>query len=156
MKKIKKFLFKTLKNISAFFRNTKLHRIIPFRGELYDFLFQKLWTAGKILEIQGSKMYINVKEEDPNMRKTFQAYALNLIHEETTTDLFTKVVKKGDVVVDLGANIGYFTILAAKLVGSQGKIFALEPAPKNFEYLNKNIQLNKYLNVTAEQKAVSD
>jgi FkbM family methyltransferase len=156
MKKIKKFLFKILKNISAFFRNTKLHRIIPFRGKLYDFLFQKLWSDGEILEIQGSKMYINVRDKDPGMRKTFQAYALNRIHEETTTNLFKKVVKEGDVVIDLGANIGYFTLLAAKLVGPTGKVFAFEPEPKNFSYLKKNVELNNYTNVIIEQKAVSN
>jgi len=156
MKKIKKFLFKILKNISAFFRNTKLHRIIPFRGKLYDFLFQKLWSDGEILEIQGSKMYINVRDKDSVMRKTFQAYALNRIHEETTTNLFRKVVKEGNVVVDLGANIGYFTLLAARLIGEKGKVFAFEPEPKNFGYLIKNIKLNDYNNIVAVQKAVSD
>lgn len=153
---IKKLFFAVFKSISNFLRNTKLHRIIPFRGEIYDFLFQKFWSGGEILEIQGSKMYINVKEKDPNMRKTFQAYASGLIHEESTTKLFKKVVKEGDTVVDLGANIGYFTILAAKLVGRNGKVFAFEPGPKNFEYLSKNIELNNYQNVKVEQKAVSD
>ncbi len=140
--KIKNILFSALKSISSLLRNTKLHRIIPFRREIYDFFFRKFWLGGEILEIQGSKMYINVKEKDPNMRKTFQAYASGLIHEETTTNLFKKTIKKGDTIVDLGANIGYFTLLAAKLTGREGKVYSFEPEPKNYNYLLKNIKLN--------------
>ncbi len=154
--KIKNILFSALKSISSLLRNTKLHRIIPFRREIYDFFFRKFWLGGEILEIQGSKMYINVKEKDPNMRKTFQAYASGLIHEETTTNLFKKTIKKGDTIVDLGANIGYFTLLAAKLTGREGKVYSFEPEPKNYNYLLKNIKLNNYDNVLAIQKAVSD
>ena len=156
IKKIKLILFKILKIISNFLRNTKLHRIIPFRGEIYDFLFKKFWSGGDVLEIQGSKMYINVKEKDPNMRKTFQAYVSGLIHEEATTNLFKKAVREKDIIVDLGANIGYFTLLAARLTGKEGKVYSFEPEPKNYSYLIKNIKLNNYDNVLAMQEAVSD
>jgi len=156
IKKIKLILFKILKVISNFLRNTKLHRIIPFRREIYDFLFRKFWSGGDVLEIQGSKMYINVKEKDPNMRKTFQAYASGLIHEEATTNLFKKAVRERDIIVDLGANIGYFSLLAAKLTGKEGKVYSFEPEPKNYNYLLKNIKLNNYDNILATQKAVSD
>ena len=97
MKKIKLILFKILKLVTVFLRNTKLHKIIPFRREVYDFLFKKFWSGGDVLEIQGSKMYINVKEKDPNMRKTFQAYVSGLIHEEATTNLFKKAVREKDI-----------------------------------------------------------
>ena len=101
-------------------------------------------------------MYIDVNDPRENMRKTFQAYGMNLVHEEGTTALFKKIVRSGDVVLDLGANIGYFTILAAKLVGPTGKVFSFEPEPTNFLYLTKNIELNNYTNAFAFQRAVSD
>jgi FkbM family methyltransferase len=66
------------------------------------------------------------------------------------------MVKKGDVVVDLGASIGYFTLLAARLVGKEGKVYAFEPEPRNFLLLCKNIALNGYDNIVAIRKAVSD
>lgn len=156
MMKIKTFLFNLLRSFSSFLRNTKAHKIIPFRREMYDFFFRALWSGDEVLEIQGSKMYINIKETDPIMRQTFQSYASGLIHEEVTTKLFKEIIKKGDTVIDLGANIGYFTLLASKLVGANGKVFAFEPAPKNFEYLIKNIELNDYKNIVAIQKAVSN
>ena len=48
----------------------------------------------------------------------------------------------GNVVLDLGANIGYYAIMEAKIVGSMGKIYAIEPDPRNIEILKKNIKLN--------------
>ncbi|PIS35543.1 MAG: hypothetical protein COT36_01830 [Parcubacteria group bacterium CG08_land_8_20_14_0_20_38_56] len=156
MAKLKLTLFGILKRFYNLFIKTGIHRKIKIMVPVYDFLFQHLWPHQDVIEIQGSKMYINVREKDPEMRKTFQSYALNRIHEESTTNLFQKTIKKGDIVVDLGANIGYFTLLAARLVGKGGRVYAFEPEPRNYSYLLKNIQLNSYSNITAIQKAVSD
>jgi FkbM family methyltransferase len=134
-------------------RNSKMLVIIQ---TIYELLFRLFWRNKNIVEIQGSKMYVNVFDPDPSMRRTFRAYAINKVHEESTTALFRKIVKEGDVVVDLGANIGYFTLLAAKLVGKKGKVYAFEPEPRNYEFLTRNIQLNGYDNVVALQKAVAD
>ena len=121
-----------------------------------NFLFGLLWPYENTIEVQGSKMYVNIYDKDPIMRRTFRAYALEGVHEESTTILFKKVVKEGDVVVDLGANIGYFSLLAAKLVGKKGKVYSFEPEPRNYNYLLKNIELNGYDNVFATQKAVGE
>ena len=99
---------------------------------------------------------MNPNENSYNMRRTLEDYASNLVHEKATTDLFKKTVKNGDVVVDLGANIGYFSLLASRLTGSQGKVFSFEPEPKNYNYLKKNIELNNYNHAQPFQKAVSD
>lgn len=53
-------------------------------------------------------------------------------------------VKKGMIGIDLGANIGYVTLIMAELIGPSGKIYAFEPDPRNFEILLKNIKANKY------------
>ena len=65
-------------------------------------------------------------------------------------------VFSGNIVVDLGANIGYFTCLLAKIVGEDGKVFAFEPDPRNLKLLRRNIQENNYKNVIIADKAVSD
>ena len=155
MTKIKIFLFSILKVIRNLVIGMGLSKI-PGMLIAYDFFFRHFWPHQDIIEIQGSKMYVNVNDKDPSMRKTFQDYALNRIHEENTTKLFKQTVKEGDTVVDLGANIGYFTLLAASLVGEKGKVYAFEPEPRNYNYLAKNIELNSYNNVFAIQKAVSD
>jgi len=156
MIKLKLILFQILNRFSNLLIKTGVHRKIPIIASVYDSLFRLLCPYKDIIEIQGSKMYINIHEKDLGMRRTFQVYAANRIHEEVTTNLFKMVVKEGDTVVDLGANIGYFTLLAAKLVGQKGKVFAFEPEPKNYNYLKKNIEINSYNNVVAVQKAISN
>ena len=55
--------------------------------------------------------------------------------------------KEGDIVIDVGAHIGPYTLVASKSVGLKGKVVAIEAAPDNFDILNRNIQLNKMTNV---------
>lgn len=66
------------------------------------------------------------------------------------------VVKTGDTVVDIGANVGYFTLLFAKLVGKEGKVYSFEPDPRNFQLLQRTLERNGLTQVKAVQKAVSD
>jgi len=78
------------------------------------------------------------------------------IHEPFTTEFFKKQIKNGDVILDIGAHIGYYTLLFAKLAGEKGKVYAFEPHPGNFALLKKNVEINGYQNVVLESKAVSD
>lgn len=64
------------------------------------------------------------------------------IWEPYETSLVQARLKPGDVFVDVGANIGYFTVLAASLVGEEGRVFAFEPDPDNFELLTRNSEHN--------------
>ena len=57
--------------------------------------------------------------------------------------------KEGDIVIDVGAHIGPYTLKASKRVGLNGKVVAIEADPENFDILNRNIQLNKLTNVIA-------
>lgn len=78
------------------------------------------------------------------------------IWEPFETAVITKRVRPGDVVLDVGANIGYYTLLLSKLVGPTGHVFAFEPDPENFAFLTRNVAANKSANVTLVQKAVSN
>ena len=75
-------------------------------------------------------------------------------YEPYETELILRQVKSGDIIVDVGANIGYYTVLFADKVGKSGKVIAIEPDPINFEILQKNIKENKLFNVVAVQAAV--
>jgi FkbM family methyltransferase len=55
---------------------------------------------------------------------------------------YRRFLRPGDAVVDVGANIGLATLVAAKVVGPSGRIVAVEPHPRTFEYLRDNVQLN--------------
>jgi FkbM family methyltransferase len=74
------------------------------------------------------------------------------IREDEIIELFTP--KEGDVVIDIGAHIGRYTIIASKRVGANGKVVAIEANPSNFEMLNRNIKLNQLTNVISLNNAV--
>lgn len=70
--------------------------------------------------------------------------------------LFEKTITEGSVVFDLGAHVGFYTLLASTLVGSKGRVFTFEPMPKNLFYLKEHLRLNRMTNVTVIEAAVSD
>jgi FkbM family methyltransferase len=73
-------------------------------------------------------------------------------HEDDIIEHFTP--KEGDIVVDIGAHMGRYTIIGSKRVGTQGKVVAIEAHPGNFEMLNRNIKLNQLTNVIPLNYAV--
>lgn len=70
--------------------------------------------------------------------------------------LFEEVVKPGSIVFDVGAHVGFYTLLASVLVGIQGKVFAFEPLPRNLHFLRTHIEINCIMNVTIIEAAVSN
>ncbi len=62
-------------------------------------------------------------------------------------DFFLACLRPGDVVVDAGANIGYYSLLSSTIVGGQGKVYAIEAHPRIYDYLSANIRLNRAASV---------
>ena len=96
-------------------------------------------------------MFLNPRDEIIT-----QCLFRNRIWEPLETDLAKSEIKKGNTVLDIGANIGYYTLIFAKLVGDEGRVFAFEPDPKNFALLKKNVEINGYKNVILLQRGVSN
>ena len=82
--------------------------------------------------------------------------SVNRNYEPEETAFLKATIKKGQHVIDIGANIGYYTTLLASLVGEHGKVYAFEPDTENFELLNRNIAANGFKNVVVENLAVSE
>jgi len=79
------------------------------------------------------------------------------VWEPYETALLLQLLRPADVFVDVGANLGYFSVLAASVVGDQGAVFAFEPDPSNFRLLEENAELNNLQHrITAVQAALSD
>jgi len=69
--------------------------------------------------------------------------------EPHVTGMFARLLSPGDVCVDVGAHVGYYTLLASRLVGQRGHVYAIEPASTTFAELRRNLELNGVSNVTA-------
>src|SRR5690606_3608154 len=78
------------------------------------------------------------------------------IWEAYETELMIHHVHAGNCVVDIGANLGYYSLIGSKLVGDSGKVFAFEPEPKNFHLLEHNIKLNELNNVHCFQSGLGN
>ena len=143
---MKQYLFdKYVSLLKKFSRGYGLGKSPVFRP-----IFKKIHQNFKpdFIIIQNQKMFLDSKDS--------LQLSLNGIYGEFETEIVKNEIKPNDVVLDVGAHIGYFTLLFAKLVGSEGKVFSFEPEPKNFELLTKNIEINNYENVITESKIVSD
>lgn len=69
---------------------------------------------------------------------------------------FEREISPGSVIYDIGANVGYFSLLASELTGHDGKVYAFEPLPRNIEFLRKHVTLNRMVNIEVIEAAVSD
>jgi FkbM family methyltransferase len=69
---------------------------------------------------------------------------------------FEEAVKPGSVVFDIGAHVGFYTLLASELVGNRGKIIACEPLPRNLAFLRSHLKINAVNNTDIIEAAVSD
>ncbi len=76
--------------------------------------------------------------------------------EPRVADAFKALLRKGDTVIDVGANHGYFTLLASSIVGHAGRVHSFEPDPPIAKLLFENVRLNNCQNVTLHHAAVSN
>lgn len=90
-----------------------------------------------------------------DVRAGHRRYALGTYEPEIAA-LIQSTLKGGETVMDVGANIGYSTLLMARQVGPTGRVIAFEPLPTVFELLRENLRLNNLLWAHAECKAVTD
>lgn len=114
---------------------------------VYNRLIGLAKYSGGVVLVQGHKMVLDRDD------------ALNLSVLGVTERLTTKLVKQqlapGQTAIDIGANIGYFTLILANMVGPQGRVVAFEVSPENCQLLRQNIALNRYTNITVEDHAIS-
>jgi len=142
---MKVFMLKIYRQLAGVISHTGI-KDWPILRKLHNLAVSGL--APKSTEIDGHKIFLDPKDAlDLSTKPEFEPLA---------TKTVKRIVKKGDVVLDIGAHIGYYTLILARLVGEKGKVFAFEPEPNNFALLKKNVEANGYKNVVLIKKAVSD
>lgn len=76
--------------------------------------------------------------------------------EPEVVNVMLRALQPGDIAVDAGANIGFFTVLMSKLVGKEGKVIAIEPDGRNAAKLRKNLDINECANVDIVEAPLLD
>jgi FkbM family methyltransferase len=127
-------------------------KAVPFLVTTYRGLYARLRPKETItIAFRGHRLHLDL---------TDVVVARSLVTsgewEQYETRIFSETVEEGMVVVDIGANIGHYTLEAARRVGKAGKVFAFEPEPHNFSLLCRNIEANGYQNVVPVQMALSN
>jgi FkbM family methyltransferase len=122
---------------------------------LPEFLFviRELTSCSTLVtkKIQGSFMLIDLSKL--GIHRDLFLYG---IREPTSTKILKNELREGMFVLDIGANIGYYALIEAKIVKSHGHVWAIEPSPDNAWFIKQNIAMNKLDNVTVHKVAIGD
>lgn len=120
---------------------------------VWNVVVRRLLAHGHDLELQattrfGARMHVRFPD-------TIQSFVYFFgVWEPAITAYLTRALAPGDIVIDIGANIGYETLLASHLVGPQGTVHAIEASPHLYRLLTDNLVLNATTNVLAYHAAV--
>jgi FkbM family methyltransferase len=116
---------------------------------VFWYKFFKMMSRGNVSKLfrfrvpkYGYEFYCRLNKDD---------FKLMALHEDEILDQFDP--EPGDIVIDVGAHIGLYTLIAAKRVGSSGKVIAIEPDPDNCNLLKRNVELNRLTNVIILERA---
>lgn len=119
-------------------------------------LYRRFWKyfgfkGERLVRVNNFKLYVIARD---------WAVAPTMIFahrwEPDETAIFKRYIESGMTVVDIGAYIGYHSILASKLVGDKGKVYTFEPSPESLTLLHKNIKINNCKNICVVEKAVTE
>lgn len=111
------------------------------------------YIGGNIVDFIGARKGFRFKKGD---NLGYKLHILFKWYEAKTVEDCKRLIQPGMNVLDIGANIGYYTCLFSKLVGPKGMVYAFEPVPENYKVLIKNICSLKYQNVIPIQKGISN
>lgn len=129
-----------------------LHKI-PLVRSLYDRI-REMKIPNKNVTVSCHDLRILVR--NPRQSIIGRSLYLEGIWEPIVTKFISPQIKNGMTVLDIGADIGYYTLLFAKLVGNKGRVFSFEPIPKAKWFLDKNIEMNSLNNVSVLSFALFD
>ena len=104
-----------------------------------------------LVELPEFKMYVRLNDQFIGA-----AIARDKQYEPHVTRALRDTLGRGATFIDVGANIGYFALLAAKIVGPAGRVVAFEPNPANCDLLRRSIEANQFGTITLHQNAVAE
>lgn len=117
--------------------------------EIQERAFPPADGSAPVVELAGASLELNPR--DRTLSETL--WRTGSWEPEQTKQLLQRL-QPGDTFIDIGANLGYYTVLAATRVGPTGRVIAFEPDPESFTLLQRNVQRNALTQVVLENKAV--
>ncbi|OGF50367.1 MAG: hypothetical protein A2231_02415 [Candidatus Firestonebacteria bacterium RIFOXYA2_FULL_40_8] len=117
---------------------------------LSDFQFK---PKNNILTLGNVKLLIDFKSL--GIDRASKQIFYNCYEVSTVYNLY-KYLKKGDIFIDVGANIGYMSAIAASIVGTEGEIHSFEPVPNYYKYVNEFTKMNPSYKIKANNKALGE
>ncbi|MCW5850982.1 MAG: FkbM family methyltransferase [Anaerolineae bacterium] len=148
---VKLTIYRHLTDLLSFYQrfDLRLGRRIPWLKKIYLFLVRYL--RPKRVNVLGQWVTLHIED---------RVLSHSLIFEHSFEDfelsLFARLLEPGAIVLDIGANVGIYTLIAAQRVGPTGRVYAFEPDRENFALLKQNVAANGHTNVVLMQNAVSD
>ena len=134
-------------------RSIRIIRRLPFGRRLALRFYNRLLM--KFAPKRCVRTYFGA-EIDCDVRDMIQATIIHFrVWEPNASQILSRLVRPGDVVVDVGANIGYYSLLFSKLVGPAGEVIAIEALPKLAQILSHNVNRNGAANVRVVNAAVT-
>jgi FkbM family methyltransferase len=150
MEYVESLALSVIKVSRKYFRNTWVHRL-PFTSWLYKKIFA-LSQSGeeKKVRFRGKQFFVSTK--DTSMVPSI----INQDYEDFELDIFERIILPGMTVLDIGANLGIYSVIGNDLVGASGTVYAFEPVPENVELLKRNLGINHARQVKIVPKAIGD
>jgi len=142
--------------------NSVLRILLRAGSDIYVEFRKLLWSLSfrdkHLLRVLKDKKYyfthfgditriLYTKQHLVNAKKSF---------EYDTLELYQNNINKGATIIDIGANVGLFSLLGSELIGPNGKVLAIEPSKQVFDCFNKNIELNNLKNIIAVNVALGE
>jgi len=127
-----------------------LCRVAPRRFRVYRLLSRLAPNRYEIYRVEGGLIFLNLHESAAMVQRAMGSY------ETAKHALIRRHLQPGMTFIDVGANKGDFTLLAARLAGNSGVVLSIEPEPENHSMLQRSIALNHYSNIRVMQIALSD
>lgn len=134
-------------------RNCAVSASDQLRSEVYDGRAKVLDLRKSIVDLFGHRMYCNPSDAGLAL-STLADSDFNTLGGEI--GYLRRNLKPGQTAIDIGANVGLYTLLFARQVGPCGRVVAFEPGPLSFGLLKANVEVNRYRNVTVENMAVTN
>ena len=135
----------------CYFRNLSVARTLQILACNTVLALSRQVNDSDHVDLRGLRIFLAAG--DQGLSKELKLFKT---HEPLATSMYLKELEKGMAIIDVGSNIGYYALLAAKQVGSGGKVLAIEPNPTALKCLKRNVGSNQLGNIELRQIAAWD